>query len=112
MKLITAIVQPTMLTKVQIALAKHGINGMTVTEASGYARQRGHKEVYRGAEYTIDFISKVRIEVLADDADAAEVVSVICEAARTGSVGDGKVWSVPVDDVVRIRTGESGPDAL
>ena len=112
MKLITAIVQPTMLQNVQIALAQHGVSGMTVSEASGYARQRGHTEVYRGTEYTIDFISKVRIEVLTHDADAAEVITVICDAARTGTVGDGKVWSMPVDEVVRVRTGEVGDDAL
>lgn len=112
MKLVTAIVQPTMLTQVQIALAKHGIKGMTVTEASGYARQRGHTEVYRGAEYTIDFIAKAKIEVLVADDEASEVVTVIAEAARTGQVGDGKIWVVSVEDVVRIRTGERGSDAV
>lgn len=112
MRLVTAIVQPTMLAAVQIALAHHGIAGMTVTECSGYARQRGHKEVYRGAEYTIDFISKVRIEVLVEDAQAEAVIAVITDSARTGSVGDGKLWSTPVDEVVRIRTGEKGMAAL
>lgn len=112
MKLVTAIVQPTMLTQVQIALARHGVKGMTVTEASGYARQRGHTEVYRGAEYTIDFIAKVKIEVLAEDDEAAEVVQVILSTARTGQVGDGKIWVVPVEEVVRIRTGERGSDAV
>lgn len=112
MRLITAIVQPTMLTSVQIALAQHGIAGMTVTECSGYARQRGHKEVYRGAEYTIDFISKAKIEVLVEDHEAEEIIGVITAAAKTGSVGDGKVWSTMVDEVVRIRTGERGADAV
>ncbi len=112
MKLITAIVQPTMLTTVQVALATHGVAGMTVTECAGYARQRGHREVYRGMEYTIDFIAKARIEVLVNDAEATEVIQVIADAARTGAVGDGKVWSTPVDEVVRIRTGERGPEAM
>lgn len=112
MRLVTAIVQPTMMTQVQVALAQHGIAGMTVTECSGYARQRGHKEVYRGAEYTIDFIAKARIEVLVDDAEAEAVIDVITAAARTGAVGDGKVWSMPVDEVVRIRTGEKGASAI
>lgn len=112
MKLVTAIVQPTMLTQVQIALAQHGVAGMTVTECSGYARQRGHKEVYRGAEYTIDFITKVKIEVLVDDAEAHEVVEVIASSAKTGSVGDGKIWVTQVEETVRIRTGERGAAAL
>lgn len=112
MKLVTAIVQPTMLTAVQVALAQHGVAGMTVTECAGYARQRGHREVYRGAEYTIDFITKAKIEVLVTDEEAQEVIDVIMESARTGSVGDGKVWSMPIDDVVRIRTGEQGADAV
>lgn len=112
MRLVTAIVQPTMLTAVQIALALHGVAGMTVTECSGYARQRGHREVYRGAEYTIDFITKVKIEVLVEDAEAEAVIDVITGSARTGSMGDGKVWSMPVDEVVRIRTGETGSAAV
>ncbi|AQP49079.1 transcriptional regulator [Tessaracoccus aquimaris] len=112
MRLVTAIVQPTMMTHVQIALAQHGIAGMTVTECSGYARQRGHKEIYRGAEYTIDFITKAKIEVLVEDAEVEGVIGVITAAARTGAVGDGKVWSTPVDEVVRIRTGEKGSAAI
>ena len=112
MRLVTAIVQPTMMTQVQIALAHHGIAGMTVTECSGYARQRGHKEVYRGAEYTIDFISKAKIEVLVEDEEVEAVIDVITEAARTGAVGDGKVWSTPIDEVGRIRTGEKGAAAI
>lgn len=112
MKLITAIVQTEAVDDVQIALATHGVNGMTVTEASGYARQRGHKEVYRGHEVVIDFIEKVKIEVLASDAEADGVVEVICRAARTGTVGDGKVWVTHVEQVVRIRTGERGDQAI
>ena len=112
MRLVTAIVQPTMLTQVQIALAQHGVAGMTVTECSGYARQRGHKVFYRGAEYTIDFITKAKIEVVVEDDEAQEVIDVISKAARTGAVGDGKVWSTPVDEIVRIRTGEKGSAAI
>ena len=88
------------------------MHGMTVSEVQGYGRQRGHTEVYRGAEYTVSFVPKVRIEVLVDDADAVDVVEVIARSARTGSIGDGKVWSTPVDEVVRVRTGERGPEAL
>ncbi|MBO1031283.1 P-II family nitrogen regulator [Tessaracoccus sp. SD287] len=106
MKLVTAIIQPAVLAGVQIALAQYGIRGMTVTEVSGYARQRGHTEVYRGAEFTIDFIEKVKIEILLEDNEADAVVDVIVDHARSGSVGDGKVWVTPVDHVVRIRTGE------
>ena len=85
---------------------------MTVSEASGYGRQRGHSEVYRGAEYTVDFVPKVRLEVVVDDADAVAVVAVILKAAQTGRIGDGKIWTVAVEDVARVRTGEHGPDAL
>jgi nitrogen regulatory protein P-II 1 len=85
---------------------------MTVSEASGYGRQRGHTEVYRGAEYTVDLVPKVRLEVLVEDDDAEDVMEVIVKSAQTGRIGDGKVWSVPVDAVVRVRTGERGPDAL
>lgn len=112
MRLVTAIVQPTMLTQVQIALAQHGVAGMTVTECSGYARQRGHKEFYRGAEYTIDFITKAKIEVLVEDEETEAIIELIVNAARTGAVGDGKVWSTAVDEVVRIRTGERGSAAI
>lgn len=112
MKLITAIIQPGMLNSIQIALAQHGISGMTVSEASGYARQRGHTEVYRGAEYTIDFINKVRIEILSEDGEVDTTLKVIADAARTGSVGDGKIWVTPVDQIIRIRTGETGDDAI
>ncbi len=112
MKLITAVIQPMVLNDVQVALAQHGIAGITVTEVSGYARQKGHTEVYRGAEYTIDFIAKVKLEVLTSDDLADGIVEVIVRTARTGQIGDGKVWTVPVDDVVRIRTGERVDEAI
>lgn len=112
MKLITAIIKPHQLDEVKEALEAYGISGMTVSEASGYGRQRGHSEVYRGAEYTVDFVPKVRLEVLVDDLDAGSVIDVVLKAAQTGRIGDGKIWSTPVDDVVRVRTGERGPDAL
>jgi nitrogen regulatory protein P-II 1 len=112
MKLVTAIIKPHQLDEVKEALEAYGISGMTVSEASGYGRQRGHSEVYRGAEYTVDFVPKVRVEVLVDDMDAASVADVILKAAQTGRIGDGKIWTVPVDDVIRVRTGEHGSDAL
>ncbi|MEX2974686.1 P-II family nitrogen regulator [Streptomyces sioyaensis] len=112
MKLITAVIKPHRLDEVKDALQAFGVHGLTITEASGYGRQRGHTEVYRGAEYTVDLVPKIRIEVLVEEADAQELVDVIVKAARTGKIGDGKVWSVPVDDAVRVRTGERGPDAL
>lgn len=112
MKLITAILQPDALDGVRLALAEAGVAGMTLSEASGCARQRGHVEVYRGAEYTIDVVDKVRLEVLTTDETAEHVVTTICQAARTGAIGDGKVWVSPVEEVVRIRTGERGPEAV
>lgn len=112
MKLVTAVIQTEATDQVQIALATHGVQGMTVSEVSGYARQRGHHEVYRGTEVTIDFIAKVKLEVLCGDDGAADIVDVICRAARSGAVGDGKVWVTPVDEVVRIRTGERGDLAV
>ncbi|MFF8189772.1 P-II family nitrogen regulator [Streptomyces bobili] len=112
MKLITAIVKPYRLDEVKTALQELGVHGLTVTEASGYGRQRGHTEVYRGAEYQVDLVPKVRIEVVVEDADSETVIDAIVKAARTGKIGDGKVWSVPVETVVRVRTGERGPDAL
>lgn len=112
MKLITAVLRENAVDDVQIALAKQGISGMTVTEVSGYARQRGHTEVYRGESFTIDFITKIRVDILAKDADAELIVTTICEAARSGGIGDGKVWVQPVEDVVRVRTGEHGPAAI
>ena len=112
MKLITAIIKPFKLDDVKNALQAHGVAGMTVSEASGYGRQGGHTEVYRGAEYTVDLIPKVRLEVLVDDSEAEAVIGVIVKTASTGSIGDGKVWSTPVDQVVRVRTGERGVDAI
>ncbi|MDT0466955.1 MULTISPECIES: P-II family nitrogen regulator [Streptomyces] len=112
MKLITAIVKPFRLDAVKTALQELGVQGLTVTEASGYGRQRGHTEVYRGAEYQVDLVPKVRIEVVVEDADADAVIDAVVSAAQTGKIGDGKVWAVPVDTVVRVRTGERGPDAL
>ncbi len=112
MKLITAVIKPHKLDDVKGALESFGVQGMTVSEASGYGRQRGHTEVYRGAEYTVDMVPKVRLEVLVDDLDATGVVEAVVKAAATGRIGDGKVWVVPVDDVVRVRTGEHGADAL
>src|SRR3954468_9371244 len=112
LKLITAIVKPFKLEEVKEALRALNVHGMTVTEVRGFGRQRGHTEVYRGAEYTVDFVPKLRIEVVADDADVKRVVDAIVEAARSGKIGDGKVWTTPVDDLVRVRTGEMGHDAL
>ncbi|AWW39663.1 MULTISPECIES: P-II family nitrogen regulator [Streptomyces] len=112
MKLITAIVKPYRLDEVKAALQELGVHGLTVTEARGHGRQHGHTEVYRGAEYRVDLVPKVRIEVLVEDADADGVIDALVRAARTGKIGDGKVWALPVDTVVRVRTGERGPDAL
>ncbi|HEU4492326.1 MAG TPA: P-II family nitrogen regulator [Jiangellales bacterium] len=112
MKLVTAVIKPFKLDDVRSALETFGVHGMTVTEASGYGRQKGHTEVYRGAEYAVDLVPKVRLEVLVDDADADDVLEVVVKAAQTGRIGDGKVWVSTVDAVVRVRTGERGPDAL
>ena len=112
MRLVTAIVKPFKLDDVKLALETVGVAGLTVSEVQGFGRQKGHTEVYRGAEYQVDFVPKVRIEVLVDDMDAIRIVDVIVEAAQTGSIGDGKVWVTTVDDVVRVRTGERGTDAL
>jgi nitrogen regulatory protein P-II 1 len=112
MKLVTAIVKPFKLDDVKTALQSHGVQGMTVSEVQGYGRQRGHTEVYRGAEYVVDFVPKVRLDVLVEDADVDEIIELIVKAAQTGQIGDGKVWVVPIDAVVRVRTGERGPDAL
>jgi nitrogen regulatory protein P-II 1 len=112
MKLITAIVKPFVLEDVKGALEQIGVLGMTVSEVQGYGRQKGHTEVYRGAEYSVDFVPKVRVEVVADDTLAEKVVDAVVEAARTGKIGDGKVWVTPVETVVRVRTGERGTDAI
>jgi nitrogen regulatory protein P-II 1 len=111
-KLITAVIKPHKLDEVKAALETFGVQGMTVSEASGYGRQRGHTEVYRGAEYTVDLVPKVRVEILVDDTDVADVTDVVVKSAQTGRIGDGKVWTTPVEDVVRVRTGERGADAI
>ena len=112
MKLITAIVKPFKLDEVKAAILEAGATGLTTSEVRGFGRQRGHTEVYRGAEYSVDFVPKVRVEVLVDDSAVDKVVDVIVQAARTGKIGDGKVWVSPVEAVVRVRTGERGSDAL
>ena len=112
MKLISAIIKPFKLDDVKEALRGIGVNGMTVSEVQGFGRQRGHTEVYRGTEYTVDFVPKVKVEVLVDDTDVERVTSAIVSAARTDKIGDGKVWVTPIEQVVRIRTGEMGADAL
>jgi nitrogen regulatory protein P-II 1 len=111
-KLVTAIVKPFKLDDVKTALETFGVKGITVSEVQGFGRQKGHTEVYRGAEYTVDFVPKVRVEVLVDDAEADGVVDAIVAAAATGSIGDGKVWVTSVESLVRVRTGERGSDAL
>ena len=112
MRLITAILKPLKLDDVKTALEGLGVQGMTVSEVQGYGRQRGHTEVYRGAEYAVAFVPKVRVEVVVDDVEAPRLIDAIVEAASTGKIGDGKVWSVPVDELVRVRTGERGHEAL
>lgn len=112
MKLVTAIIKPFKLEDVKSAVEARGVHGMTVSEASGFGRQRGHTEVYRGAEYTVDLVPKVRVEIVVDDADVAGVVDAIVAGAQTGKIGDGKVWVVPVETVVRVRTDERGVEAL
>ncbi|HEV7887321.1 MAG TPA: P-II family nitrogen regulator [Acidimicrobiales bacterium] len=112
MKLVTAIVKPFKLDDVKDTLKDLGVAGMTVSEVQGFGRQRGHTEVYRGAEYTVDFVPKVRLEIVADDADVARIVDAIVHAGRTDKIGDGKVWVTPIESVTRIRTGEMGADAL
>ena len=112
MKLIVGIIKPFKLDDVKDALKDMGVQGLTVSDVQGFGRQRGHTEVYRGAEYTIDFVPKVRVEILVDDADTERVVQTLLETARTGKIGDGKVWVGPVESVYRIRTGEAGPDAV
>ena len=112
MKLVTALVKPFKLDEIKDALTTLGLPGITITEATGFGRQRGHTEVYRGAEYTVEFVPKVRIEVLIDDGDAQRVADTIVTAARTGQIGDGKVWISPVDTIIRVRTGELDHDAI
>ena len=112
MKVVVAIIKPFKLEEVKDALEGLGVQGMTVSDARGFGRQRGHTEVYRGAEYQVDFVPKTRIEIAVDDEQVDEVVKAIVNGARTDSIGDGKVWVVPAEQIVRIRTGEKGPDAL
>ena len=112
MKLIVGIIKPFKVDDVKQALKELGVQGVTVSDVQGFGRQRGHTEVYRGAEYTIDFVPKVRLDILVDDGDVDRVVQGILDAARTGKIGDGKVWVQPVEETWRIRTGERGPDAL
>jgi nitrogen regulatory protein P-II 1 len=112
MKLVIGIIKPFKVDDVKTALQELGVKGLTISEVQGFGRQRGHTEVYRGAEYTIDFVPKVKLEILVDDEEASDVASRIMDAARTGKIGDGKVWILPVESVLRIRTGEAGSDAL
>jgi nitrogen regulatory protein P-II 1 len=112
MKLITAIIKPAKLDDIKSALQAAGVQGMTVSETRGFGRQKGHTETYRGAEYTVDLIPKIRIEILAEDSEAENIVKIVLEHANTGSIGDGKIWVMPVDSVIRVRTGERGGDAL
>ncbi len=112
MKLVVAVLKPFKLDEVKEALQNLGVKGMTLSEAQGFGRQRGHTEVYRGAEYEVDFVPKIRVEILVDDTDSDDVVDAIVRTAETGKIGDGKVWVVPVESVVRVRTGERGADAL
>ncbi|GAA4847327.1 P-II family nitrogen regulator [Pseudonocardia benzenivorans] len=112
MMLVTAIVKPFQLADVQAQLERAGVLGMTVSEAQGFGRQKGHTEVYRGAEYSVDFVPKLRIEVLVDDEFADRVIGAVVAGARTGKIGDGKIWVTRVETVVRVRTGERGPDAV
>jgi len=112
MKLVTAIIKPFKLDEVREALTAIGHNGITVTEVKGYGRQKGHTELYRGAEYVVDFLPKVKLELIVDDALADQIVEVIEEAAKTGKIGDGKIWVTTVEELIRIRTGESGKEAI
>src|SRR6201986_511522 len=112
MKVVTAVIKPFKLDDVKAALEVLGVEGLTVSEVQGFGRQKGHTEVYRGAEYTVDLVPKVKIDILVDDTSADKVVDAIVEAAKTGKIGDGKVWVTPVDTLVRVRTGERGADAV
>ncbi|HEY2986509.1 MAG TPA: P-II family nitrogen regulator [Candidatus Binatia bacterium] len=112
MKHIEAIIKPFKLDEVKEALTKVGIQGMTITEVKGFGRQKGHTELYRGAEYSVDFLPKVKIQILVPDDKASQVVDAVVKTARTGKIGDGKIFIVPVEEVIRIRTGEKGADAI
>ncbi|MGV0334562.1 P-II family nitrogen regulator [uncultured Corynebacterium sp.] len=112
MKLVTAIVKPFTLTDIKDSLESIGVRGMTVTEVQGFGQQKGHTEVYRGAEYAVDFVSKIKIEVVVSDDLYSDVIEAIISASRTGKIGDGKIWVTPVDEVARVRTAERGEDAV
>ena len=112
MKLVTAIIKPFKLDDVRAALSEIGVSGMTVTEVKGFGRQRGHTELYRGAEYVVDFLPKVKIEVVLEDDQVDRAVEAIMQAARTGRIGDGKIFVIDVEQAIRIRTGDRGPDAI
>ena len=112
MKQIEAIIKPFKLDEVKEALTKVGIQGMTITEVKGFGRQKGHTELYRGAEYSVDFLPKVKIQILVPDDKASQVVETVVKTARTGKIGDGKIFITPVEEVIRIRTGEKGADAI
>jgi nitrogen regulatory protein P-II 1 len=112
MKLITAVVKPHKLEDVRAALESFGVTGMTVSEASGFGRQKGHTEIYRGAEYDVSLVPKVRLEILVDETDAVDVMDIIVKSAATGRIGDGKVWMVPIDAIIRVRTGERDGAAI
>ncbi|MGA2052296.1 MAG: P-II family nitrogen regulator [Opitutales bacterium] len=112
MKLITAVIKPFKLEEVKEALAEIGIEGMTVSEVKGFGRQKGHTEIYRGSEYTVDFLPKVKIEIAVGDEAVAKTIAAITKAAKTGKIGDGKIFVIPVEEVIRIRTDERGPSAL
>jgi nitrogen regulatory protein P-II 1 len=111
-KLVTAVIKPFKLDDVKSALEVLGVQGLTITEVQGFGRQKGHTEVYRGAEYVVDLVPKVKLEIVVEDADTTKIVDAIVEAARTGKIGDGKVWVAPVDAIVRVRTGERDADAI
>lgn len=112
MKLITAVVKPFKLDDVRTALSEVGVTGMTVTEVKGFGRQKGHTELYRGAEYLVDFLPKVKLELAVDDAMVEQAVEAISKAAHTGKIGDGKIFITPLEEIIRIRTGETGPEAI
>ena len=112
MKKIEAVIKPFKLDEVRESLSEIGVNGLTVTEVKGFGRQKGHTEIYRGAEYVVDLIPKIRIEVIADDAEVTHIVDTITKAANTGSIGDGKIWVTPIDSIIRVRTGERNGEAI
>jgi nitrogen regulatory protein P-II 1 len=112
MRLITAVIKPFKLDDVKEALKAAGVTGITVTQVSGFGRQAGHTEVYRGAEYNVDFLPKIKVEILCDDADADALIGTVADACRTGKIGDGKIWSIDIASVMRARTGEQGTDAI